>query len=418
VATGGTATGAIAVTAASSGWVEWQIEILADPNSIGASTLDLPTILASSAAITNTLASSSQVLTAILATGSAYSGNESVAVLERILASSAAITDSIGTSDQTLPSILASGEATQGPVATASLTLLSMTLSSSAITGVAGVGAITLALPTLTAYASSDPIPALAPMTLNATAITGSAGIGNITLPDMVLNATVMDIVEADLVLQSLSVSAIAVTGSIGAGSITLPTMTLAAIAYIETVGAGSIVMPLMLLNAVAAQQAFGAGYITVSMDTGKQALTAYTNYPFNSFCMFGGELYGASDAGLFKLTGATDNGTAIAATFTGGVTDFGDSHLKTIDRAYVGYRTDGDLTLSLTQHDDGAVYTYRLASNTMPGIFGRRVITGRGLRARYYQWSISNVDGADFSIDTLELSARTLSRRIGGKDA
>ncbi|MFA6064065.1 MAG: hypothetical protein WC736_15860, partial [Gallionella sp.] len=258
----------------------------------------------------------------------------------------------------------------------------------------------------------------LALITVNATAVTGSAATCDIRLALMGLNATVMILVDADVVLQPMSVSATAVTGSVGAGSVTLSRMLLDGAAYIETIGVGNITLPVMLLNAVAAQQAFGANYITISMHAEKQALTTYTNYPFNSFCIFGGELYGASDAGLFKLTGATDNGTAIAATITPGVTDFGDSHLKTIDRAYVGYRTDGDLTFSLTQHDDGQTYTYPLVSNAEAGIFGRRVITGRGLRARYYQWSISNVDGADFAIDTLELSARTLSRRIGGRDA
>lgn len=206
-------------------------------------------------------------------------------------------------------------------------------------------------------------------------------------------------------------------SGAVGSMSKTAQPLTTAKAGYVQVTGTTAKTLGLFQ-KSMTGTLSSSTSYITVSMHTEKQALTIYTNFPFNSFCQFGGKVYGVSDAGLFELTGATDNGVAIAAIATGGVSDFGDSHLKVIDRVHVGYRTDGDIAFSITQHDDGQTYTYPMPSFGVPGIFGRRVPFGRGLRARYFQWSVANVNGSDMEIDAIEFNVRAYSRRIGGSDA
>jgi hypothetical protein len=206
-------------------------------------------------------------------------------------------------------------------------------------------------------------------------------------------------------------------SGTVGLMSKTMQPLTTAKAGYVQVTGTSAKTLGLFQ-KSMTGTLSSSTSYITVSMHTERQALTLYTNFPFNSFCQFGGKTYGASDAGLFELTGTTDNGVAIAAIATGGVSDFGDSHLKVVDRVHVGYRTDGEIAFSITQHDDGQTYRYPLPSNGALGIFGRRVPFGRGLRARYFQWSVANVNGSDMEIDSIEFSVRPYGRRIGGSDA
>lgn len=166
------------------------------------------------------------------------------------------------------------------------------------------------------------------------------------------------------------------------------------------------------------AQVAAGTSYSVISMHASRQALVQYTNFNFNSFCIFNGRVLGASDAGLFELVGDTDDLIPIDVLVAGGVSDFDSALMKNIDRAYVGYRTDGDLTFSLVTHDDGVQYDYPLTSTGIAGIHGRRAITGRGLRSRYYRWKIGNVNGANFALDSVDLKVRELARRVGGTGA
>ena len=217
--------------------------------------------------------------------------------------------------------------------------------------------------------------------------------------------------------LRFLSSTKTGLSGAVGSMSKSMEAVTTAKAGYVQVVGATAKTLGLFQ-KSMAGTFSSSASYITVSMHTERQALTLYTNFPFNSFCQFGGKVYGASDTGLFELTGTTDNGVAIPAIVTGGVSDFGDSHLKVVDRVHVGYRTDGEIAFSITQHDDGQTYRYPLPSNGASGVFGRRVPFGRGLRARYFQWSVANVNGADMKIDSIEFSVRPYGRRIGGSDA
>jgi hypothetical protein len=152
-------------------------------------------------------------------------------------------------------------------------------------------------------------------------------------------------------------------------------------------------------------------------MHTEKQAFTTYTNFPFNSFAKFNDVWLGAADGGLFVLAGATDDGTFIDAAVRVGITDFSTSHLKRVARMYVGYRADGDMQLNVTT-DENQTRSYALRSTGNSGIHGNHVRIGKGLKARYWQFELQNVDGADFELNTMEIKPDVLKRRIGGGDA
>jgi hypothetical protein len=158
----------------------------------------------------------------------------------------------------------------------------------------------------------------------------------------------------------------------------------------------------------------------TYVLQTERQALTRYTNFAFNSYAVFGGRVLGASPNGIFELTGDTDAGVAIQAAARFGVTDMNTSRIKRVDSVYVGYRTTAGASALLlrvltngTQQRDYAVRTPRTNE-----IHGTRVDLGKGVEARYWQFELRNRDGADFSLDTVEVAPIPMRRRLGVKDA
>ena len=158
-------------------------------------------------------------------------------------------------------------------------------------------------------------------------------------------------------------------------------------------------------------------GPVVFSMNIGRQALTTYENYAFNSFAKYNGKFLGASDAGVFILTGADDDGTAINAVLRTGMTDFDTSYQKRASRLYLGYRADGDVTTRVIT-DETDVHGYLLHATSNAGLHGAHVPVGKGIKARYWQFELQNVAGADFELDSLEVKPIVLRRRIGDMDA
>ncbi|MEO7127577.1 MAG: hypothetical protein ABI040_01715, partial [Rhodoferax sp.] len=64
---------------------------------------------------------------------------------------------------------------------------------------------------------------------------------------------------------------------------------------------------------------------------------TSYSGYPFNSFARIGDRYYGAGDAGISELSGATDNGAPIRASIDFGQRDFGTATKKTVEQCFLG---------------------------------------------------------------------------------
>lgn len=169
--------------------------------------------------------------------------------------------------------------------------------------------------------------------------------------------------------------------------------------------------------------------YVNVTLSTGQDAYTAwvmtpetkavrtYSNYPFNSFAQIGEAFYGASDAGVYQMGGATDAGTAIQAALRTGWMDLGSKKLKRIDRAYIGATTSGNLLLKVqaTTLDDTLLeQTYRMLPKVTDGPREHRVSVGRGFRSVYWTFELANdVDGADFELHDLQVLPMVLSGRV-----
>jgi len=144
---------------------------------------------------------------------------------------------------------------------------------------------------------------------------------------------------------------------------------------------------------------------LTLALNTRINAASQYDGFDFNSYAVFNGVLLGANEDGIFSLFDArTDAGAHIAAYFDTAKVDWGSQYVKNFLKAYIGFEADGDLSLNVTA-DDGSPGT-RTLSNRL--VFnqqhGNRVDLDRSVRGRYFQLRIENVNGSDFSIDSISL--------------
>jgi hypothetical protein len=216
-----------------------------------------------------------------------------------------------------------------------------------------------------------------------------------------------------DLQMQGFSSVLTGVAGSIGSMAGTAEYFTSVMTGYVQVTGSINVT-PQGFSVSMSGSVSTGSSYSTVAMHSEWQAVTQYTNYPFNSFARFNNINLGAHSTGLYALTGDTDNGTAIAAAARVGITDMGTSHLKKVEDVYVGYRANGNLMLRVNTNDSH-VRDYMIRHNGETGLHVKKVKLGKGVVARYWQLEVQNIDGADFDLNTLEIKPTVLKRRVSG---
>lgn len=151
-----------------------------------------------------------------------------------------------------------------------------------------------------------------------------------------------------------------------------------------------------------------------VNASTG--AVTTYLNYNFNSFAKIGGRYFASGPSGIYELVGTTDAGTSITATVTMPTTDLETEEvpselLKRVPAAYLGVTTTGDMLLRVTAN--GSQNTYTLAGTATSTLHTGRITLGQGVAARYWDFEISNVNGADFMLESVVFYPVALTRRI-----
>jgi hypothetical protein len=162
-------------------------------------------------------------------------------------------------------------------------------------------------------------------------------------------------------------------------------------------------------MNAVAL-----AAYRTWVLNTRKHALSEYgSEFAFNSFAIFNGQVLAAGPSGLVVLgTQGLDNAAPITARARTGQEGFGTSYHKRIPRLYVSGTFAGDM-LFRTITAEGAARTYSMNYNNGVLLQQRRIPIGKGPRSRFWQFELENVAGADFSINDILVYPNTLIRRV-----
>lgn len=298
-----------------------------------------------------------------------------------------------GTSTATLPALTGSGA---GP----NRSDMDLPMLTGAASGQAGtVGRSTVTLPALTADGTGDaPVVGASawPLPLPVASGAGSTGAVGTSI----------------VTLAALTLAAEGFSGTIGTSTLTLPILAGEGAGWIEVIGTSTLTLP-AILAAGQGGPAPGATYSAYALNTERRALTTYSSLPIRGLAQFNGVYLAAGPGGLFVLGGDTDAGALINASARLAATDFGDPHLKRVEAMYVQYRTTGDLTLKviLNEHEQ---YDYTLPASGHETLAPQRVKIGKGAKAVYWQFDLSNRDGADFEFDSISVDPLVTSRKIG----
>lgn len=156
--------------------------------------------------------------------------------------------------------------------------------------------------------------------------------------------------------------------------------------------------------------------YLSLCLHIERLAASQYRNYNFNSLCEFNGVHLGAGENGISVLdSGDLDNTTKILAYLEFPTTDFGSENQKRIRSFYLGYETDGELLLTV-KDDDNNERSWIVQNIHGPDKQHSAKISGtRANKGRYWMIRIENLQGADFSLDSLSVLPILLNRKPAG---
>lgn len=140
-------------------------------------------------------------------------------------------------------------------------------------------------------------------------------------------------------------------------------------------------------------------------VNTENYAMSRYTHVPFTSIAVFKGRTFGIGEDGLYEMTGDTDLGQPIEASITTGRSTLGTKQTKRVENVYIDGTASDDL--KLTVNVEGRLsgdFSYNIPKRISRSARGNRVTIAKGLTSVFWQFTISNINGADFFIDTVSI--------------
>jgi hypothetical protein len=325
------------------------------------------------------------------------------------------------------PSFSVSGEGIGSILSNAWMSFPVFTLSATGIISSVGHGNVVMPVMSLSATGRTNPVGAgdiIMPVMKVATAgVVGSVGNADIVFPNMTLSvaAALYAFGNAETSFPSFRIDATISSGAVGNFDKDMPAFSLSASGIGSIIGTASIFFPAMRLSATAVTTPAGAGsgpvvagvyvspYLSLVMNLKNRALTEFSNYNFNSLCSFNGKSFGATSTAIYDLSGDTDAGTLIDWNFRTGYLDLEQKAKKKLRQAWLSYKTDGDLILTVLQPNEES-YEYHLEGidTTETGV---RMKFGKGIRSKYVALDIKNVDGSTIVLDALKLVLEKTSK-------
>lgn len=277
-------------------------------------------------------------------------------------------------------------------------------------TGLTGeVGSASVTLPALTALASDRPyggvhlsrLPALLGLSNDAQTVLGLAAREYVFYRDTTLASLRMGTRIADQITTTDTVAIANVLSLLIAEAIETENSTVASSVY--SVALSEIV------SVLSAMIKSGDQIVWVT-NAESGANWTYDSWSFASLVEWNGKYFGAGPTGLYELSGDTDDGEPIEASILTGKSDLGTVQHKRMPYVYVGASSDNGLQL-LVHTDNGETNTYTVTAAELMG--NSRTAIGKGLRSKYWQFEITNVDGGDFELESFEMRPDATIRRI-----
>lgn len=140
-----------------------------------------------------------------------------------------------------------------------------------------------------------------------------------------------------------------------------------------------------------------------------RKPTTQRMGFDFNSFFELNGECYCCSDdatnKGLYKLGGNTDDGADIDAYFETPAINFDIDDEKKLREHYTFGELEDNLTVVATPDEHTAnLQTQTITTPDATGVHRIKTKMGEGVRGTFWKFKYSNVDGGYFSIYSTSL--------------
>lgn len=142
---------------------------------------------------------------------------------------------------------------------------------------------------------------------------------------------------------------------------------------------------------------------MTIVMNLRTGAVTEYDNFDFQSIT----PTHAGGATGLFRLGGDTDLDEPIVANITTGKTLWGSTKKKFLDLVHFAMNGSGDSSLAVVTPSTSYEYPFQVRAAGVS-----RAKPGRGIRENYLAFGYSNTDGADFTLDRIEVSEQPSQNR------
>lgn len=141
-------------------------------------------------------------------------------------------------------------------------------------------------------------------------------------------------------------------------------------------------------------------------MNTKVSSVSEYLNYQFNSFARFNGKDIAANQNGVFELdeTGQDEAAYNIKAHVKTGIVGIYKGSITRLRDSFIVYRSDGDIRLT-SGADKKATRRYLVSEQTdgiNNNIKNRRIKFERGIRNKYFDFKIENINGSSLEIEKL----------------
>lgn len=142
-------------------------------------------------------------------------------------------------------------------------------------------------------------------------------------------------------------------------------------------------------------------------------AASRVQGYFFDTLARLGPSVYGAGPDGIFEITGDTDAGAEIEASFFTGREGYGTPSVKRIAVGYITGTSDDKLDVRVID-DTGQGYDYETERALGDTVRSVRFKTGKGLKGHLWQFGVRNQDGGAFELTRgLDLPKRRFDRNL-----
>lgn len=157
-----------------------------------------------------------------------------------------------------------------------------------------------------------------------------------------------------------------------------------------------------------------GAKAWVLNTETG--AASWYSNFDIQSLAQTPQGVLAAGPGGLYAIDADDDEGEPITSEVQYGFSDFKTPYTKRIDQLYVGYKSSGTISVKCETYGDDndkgpESFLSELRIATAPR--NTRITPAKGLSSRYWRITVTNVDGAGFTILDSSADLAISKRRI-----